>query len=69
MIYKFNTLIEMNMNTFAMNIIANYDKKWNADLLSKPKLRRSIKFKDGYNVEDYVKYCNSRRKSSLLAQF
>ncbi len=29
---KFNTLIEMNVNTFTMNIKANYDKKWKADL-------------------------------------
>ncbi len=66
---KFNILIEMNVNTFERNIKANYDKKWKADLLSKPKLRTYIKFKDDYNVEDYVKYCNSRRKHSLLAQF
>ncbi len=52
---KFNTLIEMNVNIFAMNIKANYDKKWKADLLSKPKLRTYIKFKDDNNVEDYVK--------------
>ncbi len=64
---KFNTLIEINVNTFAMNIKANYDKKWKADLLSKYKLRTYIKFKDDYNVEDYIKYCNSRRKRSLLA--
>ncbi len=34
-----------------------------------PLLRTYIKFKNDYNVEDYVKYCNSRRKRSLLAQF
>ncbi len=28
-----------------------------------------IKFKDDYNVEGYVKYCNSRRKRSMLAEF
>ncbi len=66
---KFNTLIKMNVNTFTMNIKANYDTKWKADLLSKPKLRTYIKFKDDYNVEDYVKFCNSRRKHSLLAPF
>ncbi len=66
---KFNTLIEINVNTFAMNIKANYDKKWKADLLSKPKLRTYIKFKDDYNVEDYVKFCNSRRNRLRLAQF
>ncbi len=55
---KFNTMIEMNVNTFAMNIKANYDKKWKADLLSKPKLRIYIKFKDDYNVEDYTKFYN-----------
>ncbi len=49
---KFNTMIEMNVNTLTMNIKANYDKKWKADLLSKPKLRTYIKFKDDYNVED-----------------
>ncbi len=59
----------MNVNTFAMNIKANYDKKWKVDLLSKPKLRTYIKSKDDYNVEDYVKYCNSRRKYSMLVQF
>ncbi len=58
---KFNTLTGMNVNTFAMNTKANYYKKWKADLLSKPKLRTYIKFKDDYNVEDYVKFCNSRR--------
>ncbi len=36
---KFNTLIGMNVNTFTMNIKANYDKKWKAYLLSKSKLR------------------------------
>ncbi len=66
---KFNTLIEMNVNIFAKNIKANYDKKWKADILSKSKLRTYIKFKDDYNVEDNVNYCNSRRKLSLLAQF
>ncbi len=30
---------------------------------------RYIKFKDDDNVEGYVKYCNTRRKRSLLAQF
>ncbi len=38
-----------------MNIKANCDKKWKADLLSKPKLRTYVKFKNDYNVEDYVK--------------
>ena len=66
---KFNTLIEINVNTFTSNIKANYDMKWKSDILTKPKLRTYIKFKNEYNVEGYVKYCNSRRKRSLLAQF
>ncbi len=66
---KLNILIEMNVNTFTMNIEVNNDKKWKADLLSKPKLRTYIKFKGDYNVEDYVKYYNSRSKRSLLAQY
>ncbi len=28
-----------------------------------------IKFNDDYYLEEYVKYCNSRRKYSLLVQF
>ncbi len=66
---KFNTLIEIKVNTFTTNIKANYDKKCKSDFLSKPKLRTYIKFKDDYNVDVYAKYCNSIRKRSLLAQF
>ncbi len=36
--YKFNTLIEINVNTLTANIKANYDKKGKSDILSKPKL-------------------------------
>ncbi len=38
-------------------------------LLFKPKLKQYVTFKDDYNVEGYVKYCNCRRKCSQLAQF
>ena len=37
--------------------------------MTKPKLRTYITYKNTFQVEEYTKYCKSRRKRSLLAQF
>ncbi len=62
-------MIEINVNTFTTNVKVNCDKKWKSEILSKPKLRTYITFKDDHSVEHYVKYYNSGRKCSLLTQF
>ena len=41
---------------------------WKENILTKPKLRTYITFKDEYGTENYVKYCSSRFQRSLLAQ-
>ena len=41
---------------------------WQTELVSKPKLRTYIKFKDAIYPEPYVLRINSRLKRSLLAQ-
>ncbi len=62
-----NTIV-CDINKIAKLLETNYEDEWRVKLLTKPKLRTYILFKENYVTEDYVKYCNSRLKRSLLAQ-
>jgi len=46
-----------------------YIEKWKNTLHSKPKLRTYVQIKDTYEIESYVKYVNSRKERSIMAQF
>jgi len=65
----FDNLTQVDINMFTSNLITIDATRWKSDIILKPKLRTYVKFKDTFVTEDYVKYCLSRRKRSLLAQF
>jgi hypothetical protein len=43
--------------------------RWKDEIQNKPKLRTYILFKDDLETAMYVKYCENRRRRSLIAQF
>ena len=45
-----------------------YIEKWKNTLHSKPKLRTYVQIKDTHEIESYVKYVNSRKERSIMAQ-
>ena len=48
---------------------SNYNERWQLGITLKPKLRTYVTFKQNFDSEEYVKYCYSRHKRSLIAQF
>ncbi len=60
----YNDRTVCDINKVAKILETKYEDTWRANLLTKPKLRTYIY----YETKDYVKYCNSRSKRSLLAQ-
>ena len=54
---------------FSSKLLEIHNREWNLNLATKPKLRSYVTFKENYSTEDYVKYCLSRKKRSILAQF
>ncbi len=64
----FNESREINVDTFSCKLMTYFDQDWKHNLTTKPKLRTYVTFKENYCLEDYVKYCLSRKKRSLLAQ-
>ncbi len=49
--------------------MSNFNERWKLGITLKPKLRTYIKFKERIETEQYINFCVSRRKISLLAQF
>ena len=62
-------MVEIDVNNFETKIAEYFNKKWKDSLLTKPKLRTYMTYKNCLESEEYVKHCLSRRKRSLLAQF
>ena len=65
----FTDLQVCNVNEVYEQCILNYNERWQLGVTLKPKLRTYITFKDKFDTEEYTKFCVSRRKRSLLAQF
>ncbi len=65
----FNDMSECDLQLYQVHNLKNLETRWKFGLPLKPKLRSYILYKDMYKTEEYVKYCMSRRKRSLMAQF
>ncbi len=64
----FNNMRLCDMDTLCNTNMNQYMLQWKTSLGNKPKLRTYVKFKEEYCAEDYVKYCFSRYKRSLVTQ-
>ncbi len=51
------------------NVCQILNERWKLGMTLKPKLRTYIKFKEQIETEQYINFCVSCRKRSLLAQF
>ncbi len=69
MIDVFNDMTVCDADVFCKKEYELMEEKWKFGITLKPKLRTYIKYKDTLQVENYVQYCHSRYKRSLIAQF
>lgn len=60
--------ITCNIDNYQQKCMEKWADTWRENLSTKPKLRTYKLFKNEYHTEDFVKYCYSRPKRSLLAQ-
>ncbi len=58
-----------NYNNVYDKCVSNFNERWKLGMILKPKLRTYIKFKEQIETEQYITFCVSHRKRSLLAQF
>ncbi len=65
----FDNMLMCDVDLFCKKNVELAETRWKFGVSIKPKLRTYVKFKDNLQVEEYVKFCNSRRKRSLIAQF
>lgn len=65
--FRRSLLIDIDLFIREMNNLLNVE--WKNNLATKPKLRTYITIKENFITEDYVKFCLSRKKRSILAQF
>ncbi len=57
-----------NIVTFETKCKELDEYQWLQSLTTKPKLRTYIEYKQTFGMEEYLKYCLSRRRPSLIAQ-
>ena len=57
-----------NLESVQFKLRDKWSENWKNSLISKPKLRTYVLFKEEYVTEDFVKYCYSRSRRSLIAQ-
>ena len=66
--YVYDTECECNLELCRERLLEKFERKWKADIQTKPKLRTYVKLKDNYCTQNYVKLNLTRPQRSKLAQ-
>ena len=65
----FVNLRGVNLALAKRNLLENFNRKWENDIKSTPKLRTYCTFKTQFQAEPYIFKIHNRRERSLLSQF
>jgi hypothetical protein len=68
MLDKFYAESPIDLKAAEIILKNNLSIQWKTDILTKPKLRTYIEFKDCFETDNYVKFCKNRLQRSLIAQ-